>query len=358
MVSGMELARLFYRDAVGPIIHDVVGADHGAGMLDAGSEVIGFDDETSRDHSWGPRLQIFLPEAVSQDLADQLDNALRDRLPAAFQGLSTHFQDSDDGGSRLRAISEGGPVDHYVVLTKTSNFLLKYIGIDTVDNLSDADWLSLPSQKLLTLSTGPIFHDNIGLVALQQHLRFYPADAWLYLMACEWMRIDQEEPFLGRTGMVGDEIGSRIITARLIQHIMRLAFLTERRYPPYSKWFGTAFTQLDSAETLTPLIERTLAAAAWKDREDAFVNLVGALGEMHNGLNLTEYIDPSPRQFHSRPIRVVGCERFASALRAASTKPESPHWTRRPIGGIDTFSDSTDLLSDTDRRFRIASLFD
>ena len=358
MTSGTELARLFYREAVGPITADIVGPQHAAARLDGGSEVLGFDDETSRDHSWGPRLQLFLPDDTSANQVDKLNTALRERLPSNFEGFSTHFPDTDDDGSRLVAIPDRGPIDHFVEITTLSDFLSNYVGLRSVENLSDSDWLSLPSQKLLTLSAGPIFHDEIRLSYLQESLKFYPDDVWLYLMAAEWMRIDQEEPFLGRTGMVGDEIGSAIITARLIQHVMRLAFLMEQRYPPYSKWFGTAFGKLDSADVLTPLISQSLAASNWRDREDAVVGLVGALGEFHNALSLTEHIDPSPRQFHSRPIRVIGSARFASALRNVSSNPAAPHWTGRPIGSIDTFSDSTDLLCDVDGRPVIAKLFD
>lgn len=35
--------------------------------------------------------------------------------------------------------------------------------------------------------------------------------------------------------------GSAVITARLARDLMRLCLLMDRRYPPYSKWLGTAF---------------------------------------------------------------------------------------------------------------------
>ena len=48
-------------------------------------------------------------------------------------------------------------------------------------------------------------------------LAWYPDDVWLWLLACQWRRIDQEEPFVGRTAEVGDELGSRVIAARLVR---------------------------------------------------------------------------------------------------------------------------------------------
>ncbi|TBG07147.1 DUF4037 domain-containing protein [Rhizobium leguminosarum] len=47
-----------------------------------------------------------------------------------------------------------------------------------------------------------------------------------------WNRIAEERAYVGRAGDVGDELGSRIIAARMVGNIMRLAMLIERRYAP------------------------------------------------------------------------------------------------------------------------------
>ena len=44
---------------------------------------------------------------------------------------------------------------------------------------------------------------------------YYPHDVWLYLMAAGWSRIGQEERLMGRAGLVGDELRSAVIGARL-----------------------------------------------------------------------------------------------------------------------------------------------
>jgi hypothetical protein len=52
-VSGLDLSRRFYEQAVRPLVS---GVPHSAALLGEGSEVLGFDDEVSTDHDFGPRV--------------------------------------------------------------------------------------------------------------------------------------------------------------------------------------------------------------------------------------------------------------------------------------------------------------
>ncbi|MGH3490930.1 MAG: DUF4037 domain-containing protein [Actinopolymorphaceae bacterium] len=67
------------------------------------------------------------------------------------------------------------------------------------------------------------------------------------------------------------ELGSRIIAVRLVRELMRLAFLLERTYWPYTKWFGTAFAELPIAATLTPALTAASTAATHAGREEGLV---------------------------------------------------------------------------------------
>ena len=54
-MQGLELSRLFYLEAVGPILErHFNGLQYAAAKLDAGSDVLGFDTPRSMDHWWGP----------------------------------------------------------------------------------------------------------------------------------------------------------------------------------------------------------------------------------------------------------------------------------------------------------------
>ena len=54
-------------------------------------------------------------------------------------------------------------------------------------------WLSTPQQRLLEVTAGAVFHDDEGeLTATREALAWYPDELWLWLLACQWRRIDQE----------------------------------------------------------------------------------------------------------------------------------------------------------------------
>ena len=332
-IPGLELSRRYWHEVVRPIVDDLLpGVPRAAAQIGDGSDVLGFDTERSTDHGWGPRVVIFLDDDA--DLSElrqrQLAAAIDERLPETFAGYPARFAAQDTATPR-----------HQVTFTTVRSWFTAAIGFDPRVEVIASDWLAAPTQLLRSAVAGDVFEDELGeLTKARERLRWYPDDVWLYLLACQWRRLDQEEPFVGRTGEVGDELGSAIVAARLVRDLMRLCFLIERQYAPYSKWLGTAFSQLQCARALTPLFHRTLAASEWKQREAALVPAFEAIARAFNDLGVTEPLDPTVRRFFSRPFRVLGSGRFAEACMARTTLSHLG-WH----GAIDQFVDSVDVLS-------------
>jgi Domain of unknown function (DUF4037) len=324
-VPGLELAHGFYRSVVAPLIG---GVPHSAALLGWGSDVLAQDTPRSTDHGWGPRLQLFV---AATDVAS-LDARLEETLPQEYGGWPVRF-----GWDEY-------PVTKQVEVTTLAAWLVERLGVDPRGELTNRDWLALPQQLLLEVTAGAVFHDGLGaLVPLRERLRWYPDEVWLWLLACQWRRIEQEEAFVGRTAEVGDELGSRVLAARLVRDLIRLTFLLERRYAPYSKWLGTAFRSLAAAEALEPALAAALAADDYGAREAALAAAVEDLARRHNELGLTDEVAPTVRPFHSRPFLVLGSGRFVEACLARISDP----WLRALplVGGIDQWVDSTDVLS-------------
>jgi Domain of unknown function (DUF4037) len=324
-VPGRELAGAFYEEVVAPA---VAKYEHAAALIGFGSDVFGFDSVRSTDHGWGPRFQLFVA-------ADQIADASRDvtaALPDIFRGWPTRF-----GWDEVA-------VGHQIEIAEVGTWLTGRLGVDPTGGLTTTDWLSMPHQRLAEVTQGPVFHDDSGMLArVRSELAWYPNQVWLYVLASQWRRVAQEQAFVGRTAEAGDELGSRIVAARLVRDLMRLCFLLDRRYPPYSKWLGTAFGELAAAHALRPVMERALAAATYAEREAALVAAYRLLGEQQNVLAITPRVDPEPRPFYGRPYLVSPADDFVAACLSGIDDPGLT--ALAPVGSVDQFADSTDVLA-------------
>lgn len=350
-VHGVELCGQFYQEAVKPVLDEhFAGLSYAAGLIGSGSEVLGFDTPMSRDHHWGPRVMLFMSEADKTQYASAISETLSQELPYTFRGYSTNFTppNPEDNGTQLLAVLESGPVNHRVEMDSLEAFCTGYLGIDPFDELSAVDWLTVPGQKLRVMTAGAVYHDGPGdLTRIRSRLAYYPHDVWLYLLAAGWARVGQEEHFLGRTGYVGDELGSRIIGARLVHDLMNLCFLMERQYAPYSKWFGTAFAKLQCADKLAPLFHAVFDAQTWQEREKPLCTAYEIVADMHNGLGITDPLPAKVSGFHGRPFQVIHADDYVSAIKAQIKDEEVKGIAARThIGSVEQFSTSSDLLSD------------
>jgi hypothetical protein len=357
-VPGLVLAERFYVEAVQPILQGhFPQLIYSAARLDFGSDVLGFDTPQSMDHDWGPKCTLFLSEHDYETLHDRIAEVMGWELPLEVAGFPTHYGWHADG-TRNNVPATQRPINHGVTVTTPARFCAAYLGLDPAPGLCASDWLVIPQQRLRTVQAGRVFHDGLKqLEPLRQLLRWYPHDVWLYLMANQWQRISQEEPFMARCGDVGDDLGSRLIAGRLVRELMRLCFLIERQYAPYIKWFGTAFARLGCAETLLPIFERVLSANDWPAREEHLCAAYTHVAHMHNDLGLTPVLATQPIYFYSRPYRVSQSGQYVAAIHAAIQSPDVRAWPAH-VGSVDQFVDSTDILESPARCRRLSPIYE
>jgi hypothetical protein len=367
----VDLARLFYADVVRPLLtEEFPGLRHTAALIGPGSEVLGFDSQRSTDHDWGPRLQIFLADSDDEaGQADQVSLMLTARLPAEFRGYPTVFAASGAGDDR--------PPSHWVAVVGLRRWLINTLGFDPTWQVSLLDWLATPTQALAEVTGGGVFHDGLaadslaadslapdalaadalaadsdptdgdagGLTAIRARVAWYPHDIWLHILACQWQRISEEEPFPGRCAEAGDDLGSSVVTARLVRDLMRLALLMQRRYPPYSKWLGSGLAQTATATDLLPAMTAAIHASTWAERESHLTSAYEAAARLHNKLAVTPPLDPVVRPtFYDRPYRVLDSGRFVQALR--DQIQDAGVRALSLTGAVDQFVDSTTAIGD------------
>lgn len=360
-IPGLELCEAFYHEFVKPLMSSEFGAiPYSAGLIGSGSEVLGFDTELSTDHDWGPRVMLFLEPGSAEKYRDSIAECFSRKLPTEFNGFSTSFSvPAEEDGTRSLEDGTVGAVSHRIEVLEFQEYVRSYLGFDISREPTAADWLSFPQQKLRALTGGRLFHDRLEIEKQRKVFSCYPNDVWLYLLACAWHRIGQEEHLMGRAGSVGDEIGSAIIGARLVRDLMRLLFLMEKVYAPYPKWFGTAFRLLNSAPRVESHLSSALATKDWQSREESLCAAYEIVAQIHNRLSITEPLPTSVTSFFGRPFKVIALQGFGSAILEKIQDPDVRRIASQTlIGGIDQFSDSTDMLENSLMRSSIRGLYE
>jgi hypothetical protein len=337
--DGLEVANSYYSEVVRPLL-DRRWPDlpHAAARLGSGSDVLGLDDEMSRDHDWGLRLNLL----VDASMVDAVAGHLRDVLPSEHRGLPVRFGVSWDS----RHV-------HRVQVDDPSAFLLSRLGVDPLDGLNVADWLALSSQSVLEVTAGRVFADTDGrLTASRGMLAWYPHDIWLYVLAAQWRRIAQDLHVLGRVAQRGDEVGERLLIARMVQSTMRLGFLLERRWAPYPKWFGLTFAQLPTAGRILESLSESLSGSDSTRRRSLLVDALEHMNAIQGAVGLptaAAVVEP----FWDRPYPGV-TDATVETLLDAVTDAHLRARGATVIGSFDQWCDNVDVLTSPADRVRIA----
>lgn len=360
-VPGLTLNQRYYESVVRPIIAGAFPRlSYAAALIGYGSDVLGYDTERSTDHEWGPRLLVFLDDAEFDAVRAALDELLRKHLPPTFMGYSTAFSAQDAIGVRIPVEAALGDVAHHIDFWTVRQFFTATLAWDPTSPLSPADWLSFSSQKLLEVTAGAVFHDSLGsLTDTRSQLQYYPDDVWRYLLSVQWMRVAETEPFLGRCNELRDELGEHLVAAYLVRDLIRLSLLIARRYIPYNKWLGTAFSQLAMYPRLARILNELLGIPDWDGSQDALHRAYAVVVEEFNRLALVDPVSARVSPFHQRPYAVLHADRIADAL--WSTLTQSPDHTTfeqfGSVGSVDQLSDNTAFLENAQRTRAYRSSF-
>jgi len=315
--SGLLLSEAFYRACVAPAMAaEFRRLPHAAGLLGRGSEVLGYDDSMSTDHTWFARVTVFVSREVLAQQGDSVQAELTARIPDLFQGVPTQ-----------------------VDVTTVHQYFADQLGLDVSAEWDAYDWISLPEQRLCAMTAGAVFHDDLDLEKVRRRLAYYPRDVWLYLMLAGWWRLHPEMNLVGRAGYAGDELGSSLMASEMVSGLMHLSFLIERRYAPYVKWFGTAFSELQVADRLSAPLDEALHARTWRQRETALGNGYEIVAGAFNDLEIAPRLTLEPVRMWERPFTVMWAD-FPGAIVPTISDPQVRGLVERwPTGGIDHVRD-------------------
>jgi hypothetical protein len=242
-LNGLELARAYYRDIGAPMIRDQFAefADRIAvGLVGPGSECLGFDDELSRDHDWGPGFCMWLTGDDFKRIGGEIQWVYT-HLPGTFMGYGP------------RVVSPGE--EWRVGTLRTSEFYARFTGLDRPP-ATIAEWLLAPEHALASCTSGAVFHDPLGEFSRWRGalLAYYPEDIRRFKVATLCITAAQAGQYNYQRSVARAEVFSATNSlVRFCADAMLLVFLLNRHFAPFHKWLHRAVREL-------PLLGREVGA--------------------------------------------------------------------------------------------------
>jgi uncharacterized protein DUF4037 len=283
------LSRRFFQEVVLPILQrDFPGetAQTAFGLFGYGSEAYGMDDEVSRDHHWGLRIDALMPDALFRSCREGMMETVRANCPPTFAGHS---------------LREGHVAGAGLALDSLEGFLLRTVGIPRVPETS-MEWLRVPEEDILHIVNGEVWHDPAGrFTAVRRAFgEYYPDPVWRRRIA-HWCRYfsGMGTYALKRALLRGNEFYATTAFGKAVRWGVQLAFLLDRRYFPYDKWLMAYFARLPRLHApLHPLVEEAVRLSTPWERK---LELLDALADVLDQAMVSDgLIAPHP-QYRGSP---------------------------------------------------------
>lgn len=274
-MNGLQLSRQYYDDLAKSIFESTFTSlmeRVAIGLVGPGSECLGFDDEYSRDHDWGPGFCLWVTDADFKKYGQDLKECY-DKLPGEFLGFPPRKASPGETGRT-------GPM-------QIAGFYGRYTGLAAPPR-TVAEW-DIPSANMGLCTNGEVFSDPLGeFTRWREHLLgFYPEDLRLKKMADCCMHAGQSGQYNWQRGILRkDPFVIATAKNRFCTEIIQLIYLFNRQYAPYFKWMFKGVAQLpllgkELAPHLATLIknndEFSNGSESWYNQQDIMEMICGKM---------------------------------------------------------------------------------
>lgn len=258
-MKGLILSRRYYEAYGIPMLHDFPAYEGriAVGLAGEGSECLGFDDQFSRDHDWGPGFCMWLTDQDYREIGDGLQKAY-EKLPKAFHGEGPRIQ-SDGGAGRVGVL-------------RISDFYRKYTGLDRAP-ASLKEWGAIPESYLATAVNGEVFRDDLSAFSgiRQKLLEFYPEDIRLKKIAARGAIMAQGGQYnYPRCRQRGEKVAAALALGEFTEAACSMVYLLNKRYMPFYKWAHHGLKYLPVLSCVYLKLE-ALYASAGEDEKQVWV---------------------------------------------------------------------------------------
>jgi len=249
-MKGLELCEQYFRQCGLPALEAECGqhvSKMAIGLVGDGSECLGFDDEHSRDHDWGPGFCIWLTKEDFVEIGPEIQKVY-ESLPKSFAGFEARMT-SQWGDGRVGVLEMG-------------SFYQRYLGSPGApETLSQ--WLVIPENALAMATNGKVFHDPKGsFTAIRNSLLdCYPEDVRLKKLAAQCMSAGREGQYNYPRCLKRNELyAAAQAEMQFLKSALSIVFLLNKTYLPFYKWAHRAVKVLpilgnDSYDAIAELME-------------------------------------------------------------------------------------------------------
>ncbi len=262
-IKGLELAKSYYEVYGKSMIHNQFPEYEkyiAAGLVGEGSECLGFDDEISEDHDFGPGFCIWLPDGVYKAIGAQMQNSY-DNLPKSYENKN-----------RIETFEGQGRVG----VLNIDDFYKKYIGCTGVPK-TNIEWLLIPENSLCTAVNGKVFEDNLGeFTAIRNELiKFYPRDIFLKKLVARMAVMSQAGQYnYGRCMKRGEFAAAYLACSEFIKAAVSAVYLLNKKYMPFYKWMFRGMEELNLLSDIKVLLEELVLLQDIPENSIKKVNLI------------------------------------------------------------------------------------
>ncbi len=244
-MKGLELSRKYFEQygldmlqSKFPEYKDRIAA----GLVGQGSERYGFDDEISRDHDFCAGFCLWLEDDDCDKIGFELMKEYN-KLADSFLGFPT------------REKQKSGETRYGVM--KISEFFSSLVG-ENYENLTDDDYLYMPSNYLADATNGEIFYDISGkFTKIYEKLKNgMPEDVRIKKIAANAAGMAQSGQYNYKRCIEHKQYGAAVLAlCDFVKYTANTVFLINKKHAPYYKWLLFAMSKLENLGNLSSSLE-------------------------------------------------------------------------------------------------------
>jgi hypothetical protein len=277
--TGLELAKSYYMqfgknmiEALFPSYKNRIAC----GLAGEGSECLGFDDEFSQDHDFGPGFCLWLTDEDDTEIGDALRKAY-DKLPKEFAGYKVRKSESF-GEQRLSAM-------------RISSFYRKFTGLSGAPQELD-EWRRIPEHFLSAATSGAVFADPFGRFTGIRNilLGFYPEDIRLKKIAARAAVMSQSGQYnYIRCVKRNEAVAAQLALSEFLKAAASMTYLLNKKYMPFYKWAHRGMRDLPIAGDLYLFFKDLCSSNTDPEKQQELIeNCCAVILQELNNQNLTE----------------------------------------------------------------------